>query len=210
MSEEQQIYHSSTLGKIPLTFTGRHLMQSLREAIQDAIALRHYGDALSHARGKLAQYISKLEKDVKRLKAAEDARMHKGLAPWEVGYEHGARPYGGEAFHEWRANRDAAQAAGLEEKPEFRAVIPAGSTLEIVNGRVLIHPDLNRPLIRETKRCKVVYIGPHSALAALMEKDPVYVYALTLEIAITHAMQKTQRERGIGSMETEWAVSYAT
>lgn len=60
----RDVYRSTTLGDIPLSFTGRHLLQTLRECVADALAA---GDtnvnagALSRARGRLAQYMSKLE-----------------------------------------------------------------------------------------------------------------------------------------------------
>lgn len=67
MSIKQEVYHSSTLGDIPLSFTGRRLMQNLREEINDFLrgADTVAGDdwkQLSIARGKLALYISKLER----------------------------------------------------------------------------------------------------------------------------------------------------
>lgn len=70
---KQEVYHSSTLGPIPLSFTGRRLMQNLREAFQDLLQKRveqtkrgQVGGqddwtSVSEARGKLAQYMSKLE-----------------------------------------------------------------------------------------------------------------------------------------------------
>lgn len=65
---KQEIYVSSTLGEIPLSFTGRHLMQSLREAIVEALPEnREYIQALSIARGKLAEYISSLERRLNKL-----------------------------------------------------------------------------------------------------------------------------------------------
>ena len=69
------VYKSSTLGAIPLSFTGRHLLQSLREAVVDAIEHAHKAGRdgrvipsnnwhpISLARGKLAQYMSKLERN---------------------------------------------------------------------------------------------------------------------------------------------------
>lgn len=60
----RDVYRSTTLGDIPLSFTGRHLLQTLRECVADALAA---GDtnvnagALSRARGRLAHYMSKLE-----------------------------------------------------------------------------------------------------------------------------------------------------
>lgn len=61
----QEVYKSTTMGNIPLSFTGRHLLQSLREAVTDAIVAKNqnaYNDALSRARGRIAQYMSELEK----------------------------------------------------------------------------------------------------------------------------------------------------
>lgn len=62
---KQEVYKSTTLGSIPLSFTGRHLLQSLREALEDAIAAKDASvnwDALSRVRGRLARYMSGLEK----------------------------------------------------------------------------------------------------------------------------------------------------
>lgn len=59
-----EVYKSTTHGPIPLSFTGRHLMQSLREATIAAIAKNDWhtaGEALSRARGDLAAYMSTLE-----------------------------------------------------------------------------------------------------------------------------------------------------
>lgn len=71
---KQEVYHSSTLGPIPLSFTGRRLMQNLRDAFQEMLKIsceaakrgqvRPASDweDVSKARGKLAQYMSQLEK----------------------------------------------------------------------------------------------------------------------------------------------------
>jgi len=62
---KQEIYTSSTKGEIPLSFTGRHLLQSLREAIIEAIDKEDYNinaDQLSRIRGDIAQYMSTLER----------------------------------------------------------------------------------------------------------------------------------------------------
>lgn len=76
-----EVYHSSTLGPIPLSFTGRRLMQNLREEVTALLkkAYRNgeqkwYRDGanpvsaedwepLSKARGELAKYMSKLESE---------------------------------------------------------------------------------------------------------------------------------------------------
>lgn len=70
---KREIYHSTTLGPIPLSFTGRHLMQTLREAFTDMLSkavekakrgevgIGAEWDEVSRARGKIAQYMSKLE-----------------------------------------------------------------------------------------------------------------------------------------------------
>jgi len=71
---KQEIYNSSTMGPIPLSFTGRHLLQSLREEIQmlvsDSVDAAKRGcvpklnawEPVSRARGRLAKYMSGLEK----------------------------------------------------------------------------------------------------------------------------------------------------
>jgi hypothetical protein len=70
---KQEVYQSSTLGPIPLSFTGRHLLQSLREAIEEMVGgavkqaqvggspIKPEWEPVSEARGKLAQYMSLLE-----------------------------------------------------------------------------------------------------------------------------------------------------
>lgn len=75
------VYKSSTMGNIPLSFTGKHLLQSEREAVQDLLKKTYdngYADGtkqarkftapgrdwepLSVARGRIAQRMSELEK----------------------------------------------------------------------------------------------------------------------------------------------------
>lgn len=58
---KQEIYTcSATKEEIPLSFTGRHLLQNLREAIINWD--RHGWTQLSLARAALASYMSKLER----------------------------------------------------------------------------------------------------------------------------------------------------
>lgn len=71
---DQEIYHSSTLGPIPLSFTGRRLMQNLREAVEEMTTRASNAaragrgcpvdnwEPVSQARGRLAKYISELER----------------------------------------------------------------------------------------------------------------------------------------------------
>lgn len=75
---KREIYHSTTMGPIPLSFTGRHLMQALREAVTDmmskAVEKAKRGEAgiglewdeVSRARGRIAKYISQLEERPQR------------------------------------------------------------------------------------------------------------------------------------------------
>ena len=70
----QEVYHSSTLGPIPLSFTGRRLMQNLRVAVQELLQKRtdearrgQIGSQddwsqVSRARGEIAKYMSDMEK----------------------------------------------------------------------------------------------------------------------------------------------------
>jgi hypothetical protein len=113
VSKPQEVYKSSTMGNIPLSFTGRHLMQSLREAIQDLVRDVHQDgmptksnkeawEPLSRARGRIAQYMSDLEQKnipapVAQPEALTEADMVSKLrlkgydvrkpAPWEFSYE---------------------------------------------------------------------------------------------------------------------------
>jgi hypothetical protein len=71
---KQEVYHSSTLGPIPLSFTGRRLMQNLREEFQrllssavektkrGQVGISSEWERVSEARGRIAQYMSELEK----------------------------------------------------------------------------------------------------------------------------------------------------
>lgn len=70
---EKSVYKSTTMGDIPLSFTGRHLLQTLREEIQDYVEQfrnrqphERSWDGLSKARGKLAKYMSDLEKKAEK------------------------------------------------------------------------------------------------------------------------------------------------
>lgn len=61
-------YNSTTHGKIPLSVTGKHLLQRLRFAIVHAIGTGDYNadrQAIAHARGELARYISRLENPIR-------------------------------------------------------------------------------------------------------------------------------------------------
>lgn len=88
---EKSVYHSSTMGEIPLSFTGRHLLQSLREEIQELLGKRYdqglkdgkgaarqhttaerEWEPLSRVRGKLAKYMSDLEGKVGTLGAENE------------------------------------------------------------------------------------------------------------------------------------------
>jgi hypothetical protein len=59
-----EVYNSFTHGPIPLSFTGRLLLQNLRFAIMGAIGRGDYNDPrneVAYARGELAKYMSGLE-----------------------------------------------------------------------------------------------------------------------------------------------------
>jgi hypothetical protein len=88
MSVKQEIYRSSTLGPIPLSFTGRLKLQNLRDAMQTLLTnVREAGGGYEHdwwkpvseARGQLALYMSKLEQGK--------------LTPECAGYEKHPHPY---------------------------------------------------------------------------------------------------------------------
>lgn len=62
---KQEVYKSTTLGEIPLSFTGRRLLANLRDAEDEAIATgdrETNHEALSVARAKIAKYMSNMEK----------------------------------------------------------------------------------------------------------------------------------------------------
>lgn len=72
-----EVYQSSTLGPIPLSFTGRHLLHNLRDAITEALYAKPTPPdwkpvspdwkPISLARGRIAQYISRLETEKQKL-----------------------------------------------------------------------------------------------------------------------------------------------
>lgn len=86
MNDERQVYRPSTGGQIYLSFTARHLMQSLREAIQDALLNSNYSvhdRQLSRARAKLAEHISELETEVQILRnRLKDVRTVADVSHW--------------------------------------------------------------------------------------------------------------------------------
>lgn len=87
---KQEVYHSSTLGPIPLSFTGRHLLQALRTEFTDLVAAAKDGkivdwQAVSRARGRIAQYMSQLEG--KQNKAQENANALFGKFAFERNFD---------------------------------------------------------------------------------------------------------------------------
>lgn len=60
-SEERSTYHSSTDGRIPLSFKGRHLLQNLRFATARAIADGEWHEDVSVARAAIARRMGELE-----------------------------------------------------------------------------------------------------------------------------------------------------
>lgn len=81
---KQEIYQSSTLGEIPLSFTGRRLLQNLREEIEDlmkghATVVSDEWKPLSRARGKIALYISQLETYQHSLARVSDEELLKEI-----------------------------------------------------------------------------------------------------------------------------------
>lgn len=76
---KQQVYHSSTKGYIPLSFTGRRLLANLRDATASYVkgAIERGGLSwasdiyrpVSECRGEIAIYMSKMENELNRLKA---------------------------------------------------------------------------------------------------------------------------------------------
>jgi imidazolonepropionase-like amidohydrolase len=83
-----EIYQSSTHGDIPLSFTGRRLLANLRAAVQTAIDEGDFSAndmQLSHARGELAEYMSKLEgKRVERTIEEALAKIERDAAEAEA------------------------------------------------------------------------------------------------------------------------------
>ena len=134
MPTKQEVYHSSTLGPIPLSFTGRRLMQNLREAVQALLQKRTEQAArgqvpsqddwedVSKARGQLAQYMSKLEKG----QSNEDKIVLLYGKP--VNYYFNLDQEVGKLRHENEVLRKANEAFKLEEKRQQESMkSPDGS-----------------------------------------------------------------------------------
>lgn len=67
-------YNSATHGRIPLSFTGKRLMQNLRDAVSNAIAASDFcvdSMALSVARGDIAKYLGELESKTRKVPYGE-------------------------------------------------------------------------------------------------------------------------------------------
>lgn len=78
-SVSREVFRSSTMGDIPLSFTGRHLLQALRDEMTEllegvkkraargsTLTLEGDWEPLSRARGRIAKYMSELEKKAER------------------------------------------------------------------------------------------------------------------------------------------------
>jgi hypothetical protein len=141
---KQEIYKSSTLGEIPLSFTGRHLLQNLREVITNGIAASANGqpikwDDISIARGKLAQYISKLEQRSERPRAydshnEDEPRVHvhhvqsfEEVLKIMADYEAGNMPL---------------ESNGQEIKSTLEETNPKTQVHEAPNGSTLVLPEI--------------------------------------------------------------------
>lgn len=66
-SETCSSYHSSTDGRIPLSFKGRHLLQDLRFATMRTMEAGEWQPELSEARAALARRMGELEEKVRQL-----------------------------------------------------------------------------------------------------------------------------------------------
>lgn len=169
-----EVYHSSTLGPIPLSFTGRRLLQNLREEVTALLkkAYRNgeqkwYRDGanpvsaedwepLSKARGELAKYMSKLESE----------RWPSDYAPAEhVNFKcnggHRAasdrRPTMYDlAYTAWKQKQDAAPAPTPPVASPQRTFtinlppVPEGYVLEVVGDLLTMRP-LEKPKRKKAK-----------------------------------------------------------
>lgn len=78
---------SATGEKVPLSFTGRHLLQKLREAIHEALKASDYSvhdNELSRVRGELAKYLSRREQEDRFRKEFLTDRLGERLADREA------------------------------------------------------------------------------------------------------------------------------
>jgi hypothetical protein len=112
-----EIYQSSTHGDIPLSFTGRRLLANLRAAVQTAIDEGDFSAndmQLSHARGELAEYMSKLEgKRVERTIEEALAKIERDAAEAEAAARAVAEA----------AKREALAKAVIDAAREFNAAL---------------------------------------------------------------------------------------
>lgn len=167
---KQEVYHSSTLGPIPLSFTGRRLMQNLREAFQEmlnkhckAIAEGRIEtglwDRVSRARGELAQYMSRLEKRFENsAKAATDQQLIDELQLRDYSAVHKSQiinlteplsftphkdngyPYGRSAAHTMQFFGRSKRAALVKNEYFVRVIEPEGWEAASKMKRVESHP----------------------------------------------------------------------
>lgn len=157
----REVYHSSTMGSIPLSFTGRHLLQELREAVTEAITsackrgsehrmpLPGAWEPISRARGKLAKYMSELEKG--RNEPPIDAAVHFATTEQlkaelaQRGYSVQVTLTGSVPSTPWKgieAENRRQKAASEEFTTYVLPDIPEGYSLNIVGGILSISKDM--------------------------------------------------------------------
>lgn len=156
----QEVYKSSTMGNIPLSFTGRHLLQSLREAFTEYLdAIQKPGSVqykdwtrVSEARGRIAKYMSDLERknNVPQDRQAVIAELRKD------GYEvHLPAPW-----QKTRAQLEEEVQALHRERREF-ASVKLDPVYFQQYGRAK-RPELNEYLL--------TYVGPHIVFGKELHK----------------------------------------
>lgn len=139
------VYNSSTLGPIPLSFTGRRHMQNLREEVEALIKLAYENgrrdglsieprfpihnkdrEPLSRARGYLAKYISKLEAENKYHTDSVESRVSPNRTLRAT--DDNPHPYGKSAT------------VRTDHHTIVLPPIPEGYILEVVGGLIRIVP----------------------------------------------------------------------
>lgn len=133
-----EVFKSTVYGSIPLSFTGRRLLQNLRVAFGeyvDAYVARRSADytQMSRCRGDIAKYISQLEAN--QTKAQQDiTELRKALADSERRLYESRVAYG-----ELEASKNELPPAPVNVTYNLPP-IPPGYSLAIVGGIICIEP----------------------------------------------------------------------
>jgi hypothetical protein len=201
-NRDESVYRSSTLGDIPLSFTGRHLLQGLRDEVTDLIrkaydngkadVMRNDGlnrlstagtdwEPVSRARGRIAQYISNLEAKQERAKENANELFGKFGPSVREAYEN-SRPTDELAFGSMYAQQYGHAKRVVKNEYRVEYIAKPG-------------PAFSGPLtFGKTVKTYLSFEGS------------VEVTAPTMDIALEMTVSKA-RELGVTTKPTDWRVT---